>query len=180
MILLRHGQSAFNLHFRATGEDPGIPDAPLTPLGHRQAEEAAASLAEAGIRRIVCSPYTRALQTASPVAARLGLPILVTTAIAERFAASCDIGTACSALAAAWPHLDFGEVAEVWWPDAEEPHDVFRARTTAFRRTMAGDPDWAQTLVVCHWGVIMALTGQSLDNGTWIRLEPEDEAASGA
>ncbi|WP_431268207.1 hypothetical protein [Dankookia sp. P2] len=38
VILLRHGQSAFNLHFGATGQDPGIPDAPLTPLGQAQAE----------------------------------------------------------------------------------------------------------------------------------------------
>src|SRR5689334_4048712 len=67
MILLRHGQSEFNLHYNATGIDPGIPDAPLTELGHRQANAAATSLAGEDIRRIICSPYTRALQTATPV-----------------------------------------------------------------------------------------------------------------
>ncbi|ACL55179.1 histidine phosphatase family protein [Methylobacterium nodulans] len=179
MILLRHGQSVFNLHYGATGEDPDIPDAPLTPLGHRQAEAAAEALAGEGIRRILCSPYTRALQTAAPVAARLGLPVLVTCAVRERFAASCDIGTGRTALASAWPQLDFGAVAEVWWPDAEEPHDLFHARTTAFRSEMAADPDWAHTLVVCHWGVIMALTGRSLDNGAWIRLERDERITLG-
>ena len=45
MILLRHGQSEFNRAFGATGRDPGIPDAPLTPLGETQAAAAAEALA---------------------------------------------------------------------------------------------------------------------------------------
>ena len=45
MILIRHGQSEFNLHFSATRIDPGIPDPKLTPLGEAQAEAAAMSLA---------------------------------------------------------------------------------------------------------------------------------------
>ncbi|ACA17111.1 Phosphoglycerate mutase [Methylobacterium sp. 4-46] len=171
MILLRHGQSAFNLHYGATGVDPGIPDAPLTELGHRQAEEAAEALVGEGVRRILCSPYTRALQTAAPVAARLRLPVTVTALVRERFGASCDIGTGSAALAAAWPHLDFGAIEEVWWPGEEEPHDAFEARTAAFLAEMDAHPDWAHTLVVCHWGVIQALTGRSLSNGEWVRLE---------
>lgn len=170
MILLRHGQSTFNLHYGATGLDPGIPDAPLTPLGHEQAEAAAAALAGEDIRRILCSPYTRALQTAAPVAARLGLPVLVTPAVRERFAASCDIGTCRTDLAQAWPHLDLGAVTEMWWAKEAEPHDLFQARTVAFRDEVAASPDWDHTLVICHWHVILALTGQSLGNGQWVRL----------
>ena len=52
MILLRHGQSLFNLHFTATRRDPGIRDAPLTPLGHEQAELAAKALAILEERKI--------------------------------------------------------------------------------------------------------------------------------
>jgi broad specificity phosphatase PhoE len=48
MILLRHGQSEFNLHFTATKRDPGIVDAPLTDLGHAQAAAAAEELAASG------------------------------------------------------------------------------------------------------------------------------------
>ena len=58
MILLRHGQSEFNLHFSVTRRDPGIIDPRLTPLGHQQAEDAARALADAGIERIITSPYT--------------------------------------------------------------------------------------------------------------------------
>ena len=62
MILLRHGQSEFNLLFSQLRQDPGIIDPVLTPLGHQQAEAAAEALAEAHeIRRIIASPYSRAL-----------------------------------------------------------------------------------------------------------------------
>ena len=80
MILLRHGQSEFNLHFGATRRDPGVVDAPLTALGHTQAEEAAQRLLGEGIRRIIVSPYTRALQTAAPIAATLAVPVFVSAA----------------------------------------------------------------------------------------------------
>src|SRR5690242_6893496 len=91
MILLRHGQSEFNLHFTATRRDPGIVDPRLTPLGHEQAAAAAEVLKEERITRIVVSPYTRALQTAAPVAAALGVPVTVDPIVRERYAFACDI-----------------------------------------------------------------------------------------
>ncbi|TDH62588.1 histidine phosphatase family protein [Dankookia rubra] len=172
MILLRHGQSAFNLHFGATGRDPGIPDAPLTPLGHAQAEAAAAALAGASIHRILSSPYTRALQTAAPIARRLGLPVTVTPGIRERYSASCDIGMPRLQLALAWPALDFSAVDEVWWPAIEEPHGQFEARVALFRAEAAAWPDRDGMLVVSHWGFIRALTGRDVGNGEWVRLPP--------
>ena len=171
MILLRHGQSEFNRAFGATGRDPGIPDAPLTPLGETQAAAAAEALAGEDIRRILCSPYTRALQTAAPVARRLGLPVSVTPVVRERYSASCDIGSRRAALARAWPALDFAGIEEVWWPAEEEPHDSFEARATLFRAEAAALADRAHTLVVCHWGFIRALTGRDVGNGQWLRLE---------
>ena len=114
MILLRHGQSEFNLHFTATRRDPGIVDPKLTPLGHEQAEAAAVTLASAGIERIIASPYTRALETATPIARTLGLPIHVNPIVRERYAFSCDVGSPISKLAADWPHLDFAGLDEVW------------------------------------------------------------------
>ena len=93
MILLRHGQSEFNLHFGATRRDPGIIDPRLTALGHTQAQEAAQQLAGQGIERIIVSPYTRALQTARPVAAALGLPVTIDPIVRERYAFACDIGS---------------------------------------------------------------------------------------
>ena len=172
MILLRHGQSEFNLHFTATRKDPGIADPRLTPLGHEQAEAAAVALAEAGIERIIASPYTRALETAAPIARRLGLPVFVNPIVRERYAFSCDVGSPVSDLAARWPTLDFAGVDEVWWPATEEPADGIIARAALFRAEMAAIPGWSNTLVVSHWGFILSMTGTSAMNGTWLRCDP--------
>lgn len=176
MILLRHGQSEFNLHFSATRRDPGIIDPRLTPLGHAQAEEAAEALAAQGITRIIASPYSRALQTAEPLARRLGRKVLVQPLVRERYAFTCDIGSPTTALSAEWPHLDFSHVEEVWWPAQEEPAEQVLARAALFRGEMSALRDWSSTLVVAHWGFILAMTGQSVANGTWLRCDPTEPA----
>ncbi|MBY0338612.1 MAG: histidine phosphatase family protein [Acetobacteraceae bacterium] len=172
MILLRHGQSEFNLHFSATRRDPGIPDPKLTPLGHEQAERAAEALAARDIRRIVVSPYTRALQTAAPVARRLGLRLTVTPTVRERYAFVCDVGSPISHLRGVFPDCDFPGIDEVWWPAVEEPEDQVLARAALFRAEMAALDDWAHTLVVSHWGFILAMTGRSVANGEMVEVDP--------
>lgn len=176
MILLRHGQSEFNLHFSATRRDPGIVDPRLTPLGHQQAEAAAEALAGRDIRRIVVSPYTRALQTATPVARRLGLPLTITPTVRERYAFSCDVGTPLSRLAQDWPECQFPALDEVWWPAVEEPEEQIVARAALFRAEMAALDDWAHTLVVSHWGFILAFTGRSVQNGQMVEADPTGPA----
>ncbi len=172
MILLRHGQSEFNLHFTATRRDPGIVDPKLTELGHEQARRAAAELGRERIARIIVSPYTRALQTAAPIATALGVPVHVNPIVAERYAFTCDIGSPRNALASAWPDRDFSHIDEIWWPAIEEPAAAIVARAARFRAEMAALPDWADTLVVSHWGFILSMTGTSLPNGAWIRCDP--------
>lgn len=172
MILLRHGQSEFNLHFTATRRDPGIHDPKLTPLGHEQAEAAAVALAGQGITRILASPYTRTLQTAAPIARALAIPITVNPIVRERYAFSCDIGSPRARLADAWPDHDFSHIDDVWWPAVEEPADQVIARASLFRGEMAALPDWSNTLVVSHWGFILSMTGRSVMNGDWLRCDP--------
>jgi broad specificity phosphatase PhoE len=172
MILLRHGQSEFNLLFTRTRQDPGIIDPVLTPLGHSQAAAAAEALAGEGIRRIVVSPYRRAIQTALPAARRLGLPITITPVVRERYAFTCDIGSPRTDLAMAFPEVDFAHLEEVWWPPQEEPADQVEGRAALFRAEMAALDDWEHTLVVTHWGFIMAFTGLSVANGEILRVDP--------
>ncbi len=172
MILLRHGQSEFNLHFTKTRTDPGITDPTLTQLGHEQAAAAAEALSRQDIRRILASPYTRALQTAAPLARRLELPVVVNPSVRERYAFTCDVGSPRATLMQAWPEHDFSAIEERWWPEIDEPAEDVVARAGLFRAEMAAEPDWAHTLVVCHWGFIMSLTGQSVQNGQWIRYDP--------
>lgn len=172
MILLRHGQSEFNLLFTQTRRDPGIVDPVLTPLGHEQASQAAQALASEDIRRILVSPYRRAIQTALPVARRLGLKLNVTPLVRERYAFTCDIGSPATELRMAFPDLDLAHLDEVWWPLQEEPADQVEARAALFRAEMAALDDWAHTLVVTHWGFVMALTGLSVTNGQILRVDP--------
>jgi broad specificity phosphatase PhoE len=172
MILLRHGQSEFNLHFSASRRDPGIVDAKLTALGHAQAERAAQRLAGEGIRRIIVSPYTRALQTAAPIAHALGVKLLVNPIVRERYAFACDIGTPRTELELAWPEYDFSVIDQVWWPAIEEPAGSVIGRAAMFRAEMAALTDWSDTLVVSHWGFILCMTGQSVMNGAWLRCDP--------
>jgi len=171
MILMRHGQSEFNRHFAATRRDPGIPDPLLTEEGKAQAMQAAEALADAGIKRIVVSPYTRALQTAAPIARALGMPVLVNPVVRERFHFSCDIGTPISNLARAWPDYDFSHIDEVWWPSDTESTDSTMARAAQFRAEMQANEFWRQTLVVSHWAFLLTFSGENLNNGAWVRIE---------
>jgi broad specificity phosphatase PhoE len=172
MILLRHGQSEFNLHFGSTRRDPGIIDAPLTELGHAQAAEAAERLRGERILRIIASPYTRALQTAAPIAAALGVPVFVNPIVRERYKFACDVGTPRTELEQAWPQHDFSTIDEVWWPPIEEPEAFIVDRARLFRAEMAALPDWRDTLVVSHWGFILSMTGQSVMNCQSLRCDP--------
>lgn len=174
MILLRHGQSEFNLHFGATRRDPGIIDPRLTELGHSQAADAARQLAGEGITRIITSPYTRALQTVSPIAKALGLNVFINPIVRERYAFACDVGTPKTELEQVWPEHDFSTVDEVWWPPVEETAESVVGRAALFRAEMAALPDWSDTLVVSHWGFILSLTGISVTNGQWLRCDPTD------
>jgi glucosyl-3-phosphoglycerate phosphatase len=172
MILLRHGQSEFNLHFTATRRDPGIVDPKLTELGHLQARQAAEALRHERIRRIIASPYTRALETAAPIARALGVPVFINPIVRERYAFACDIGSPRSELAMSWPDHDFSAIEEIWWPAMEEPAQSVLGRAALFRAEMSALPDWSDTLVVSHWGFILAMTGTNAANGTWMRCDP--------
>jgi broad specificity phosphatase PhoE len=172
MILLRHGQSEFNVHFSVTRRDPGIIDPKLTELGHAQAAEAAQRLAHEGIKRIVTSPYTRALQTVAPIAKALGVAVVINPIVRERYAFACDIGTPRTELEQSWPDHDFSTIEEIWWPPIEEPADQVVGRAALFRAEMAALPDWSDTLVVSHWGFILSMTGQSITNCQMLRCDP--------
>ena len=173
MILIRHGQTEFNRVFSLTRTDPGIRDPHLTENGRRQAAQAAHALSHHGraVRRLIASPYRRALETAAIIAARRGWPIAIERAVAERFLYTCDIGSPLGELRALWPDLVFDHLADPWWPKAEESEGVIAARSRAFRRLMAAEA-WHEVAVVTHWGFIRALTGLSVPNGAVLRVDP--------
>ena len=170
MILVRHAESEWNRHFSRTRIDPGIPDPPLTRTGRRQAVQLAEELAESHVRRLVASPYRRALETATIIAETLDLPITVEPLVRERCVFSCDEGTPPEQLAALWPDLDFAHLEARWWGVPAESEVSLGERCAAFRAKTDTLPDRWHVAVITHWGVIRALTGQELTNGACIRL----------
>lgn len=172
MYLLRHGQSFFNLHFNSSRIDPGIEDPELTDLGHEQARAAAEKLAECGVKRIIVSPYSRALQTAAPIASKFGIVPQVMQEVRERTAFSCDIGKSPAALSTLFPSLAFAHLPNRWWHHAEEPEHEVVARADDFRALMATSPDSEATLLVSHWAFILALSGVSVRNGELLQYDP--------
>ncbi len=171
MILLRHGQTIFNAVFGLTRIDPGIVDPGLTEEGRRQIRAAAEGLCDLALRRVVASPYTRALESAEILVSRLDLPVAIDPLVGERGHFACDIGTARSRLLERWPGHRFPHFEEEWWR-AEESEEAFAGRCQRLRAAVAALEDWPEVLVVTHWGVIRALTGRSLANGAWVRFDP--------
>lgn len=174
MYLARHGQTMFNVVFGETKRDPGIEDPPLTELGFKQAAELAERLVELDIRRIIASPYTRALQTARIVADRLDVPVTIEADVRERTAYICDVGAVTSELAANWPHLDFDNLEEVWWNREEETISKFHDRCSTFRTRMAALPDWRHVAIITHWGFVRSMTGKRIGNAGLVACDPTE------
>jgi broad specificity phosphatase PhoE len=179
MILVRHGQSEFNVVYGETRRDPGIRDPILTTLGHRQATSTATFLANYPIKRIICSPYRRALQTAEIVAAAFDITFEINPGVGERAAFICDIGTTRSELQQAWPHLRFDHLDEEWWPVLEESEQSLDQRCQTFRHQMVATGDWTNTLVITHWGFIRGLTGHRVGNCDVLRFDPSQAHPGG-
>ncbi|MDA8747505.1 phosphoglycerate mutase family protein [Litoreibacter sp.] len=175
IYLIRHGQSEFNAVFKGS-RDPMIFDAPLTSLGQSQAEDTRAKAADLNVSHIICSPLTRAIQTA-----RLIFPDRqpeVMQDAREHLGHSCDVGRDPAALSDEFPDMTFDHLPEIWWHQGPlnensipvEPWDVFRTRMQ-FLRTTLGAPPARPLAVVCHGHVIRELTGVDPANCQIVELK---------
>jgi broad specificity phosphatase PhoE len=158
VILLRHGETAWDL-VNAHGWPGAANDlAPLTPTGVRQAGVVAEALSGQPVDLVLTSPMTRAMQTASIVGARLGVPLQVELDLREwcpdqtyRWTTSAEVFSAYDDLLA---HDGLRpERHRLRWESLSE----VRARARAVLEPYAE----ASPLVVavCHEVVIHALTG---------------------
>jgi glucosyl-3-phosphoglycerate phosphatase len=170
VILARHAESEWNLHYGRTRIDPGIPDPPLTARGRDQAQGLAHTLADADLHAIVASPYRRSIETASIVAEALALPITVEPLVRERNAFSCDEGSPPEELARLWPELAFDHLEPLWWGRPPESEAALARRCADFRVRAAEHARHPHLLVVTHWGFIRGMTGREVANATWFRL----------
>lgn len=131
---IRHGESENN----AGRSD--LPDSGLSDLGRHQACRVADRLAGAGVRAIYSSPLCRSIETAMPLAERLGLEVWIRPDIVEQFwsgFANLEHFTPCSFqdLAKAWSgiRLDPALPADYWqWPVWPESAETLAGRMRRF------------------------------------------------
>ena len=71
VYVVRHGESEANREGRYQGRQ----DSPLSALGHQQAAALAGTLSASRVACVISSPLRRCVETALPVAARLGVPL---------------------------------------------------------------------------------------------------------
>lgn len=171
-ILARHGATLLSLQKRFSGR--GGFDAPLSELGHRQAESLAREIAaREPVARIVASPLLRTRQTAQRVADVVGLPVEVDEGLAE-----CDFG--------AWDGYTFAEVRDRWpdelaaWlaaddvaPPGGESFAECRDRVLAARARVVERYAGERVLVVAHVTPIKVLVADAVGAplGSLYRME---------
>jgi probable phosphoglycerate mutase len=160
--LVRHGESVFNVESRVQGQA----DVSLSDLGRLQADALAAwtrSLpADVAIDEIWSSPLARARETATAMAAALGLPLQIAEGLAELHAGIFQ-GHLWADLEAAFPE----EVAR--WRSGEADYAIpggesragLAARGRAALEQLAARPA-RHMIVVAHGGVLTAALGSLL------------------
>jgi probable phosphoglycerate mutase len=72
ILLVRHGETTFNVEGRLPGQLPGVP---LTDEGRRQAHQAAVALAAMPLSAVISSPLDRARDTAEILARGWGVSV---------------------------------------------------------------------------------------------------------
>ena len=150
--LIRHGESLYNAEGRIQGQS----DVELSLLGLRQAAAIADALAEEQIDAIFASPLRRAMQTAEPIAARLGLTIQTDDRLKE-----IDAGIFQGLL---WAEIEskFPDAARPWCeqlPDFVIPGGESRRslmiRGLAVFQSIRESP-FRRVAVVSHGGILAA------------------------
>ncbi|WP_251856232.1 histidine phosphatase family protein [Herbiconiux sp. L3-i23] len=157
VLLVRHAEADWASADAAGLAGPARDLIGLTRAGVQQAQARAEQLVDLGAERIVSSPMTRALQTASIIASRVGLTPVVEHDLRE-WGPVGDSGWDHAAMRAAWADLERsgGE-----WPqgdrrDWEPLSSVFTRVTAVLHRLQASA---GRTVVVTHGVVIATVTG---------------------
>ena len=154
--LIRHAQSAHNERVLELPDediarfDPALRDAPLTELGHRQAQALADDVAaQEDIELVVTSPLTRAIQTTLTAFGDHPAPRIVAALHREHQDSFCDIGRSPAHLAAEFPMLDFDHLDDPWWhvdpttdgPFLRETLECLSMRVAAFSDWLRARPE---------------------------------------
>ena len=162
IYLMRHGEPTYRdtaaLGLPGMGAELG----PLTPEGILQAEEAAKDPRIQDTDLIVASPYPRALQTAAIVSRYLDSPLEVAVGIYEWLPRTDFAAASHAEITESWH--EYMRNAGVHTPQDKFPdwetHASMRVRARDAIAPYLSRGDIQKLLIVCHGGIMRALTGQ--------------------
>jgi probable phosphoglycerate mutase len=169
LILARHGRIAGNVMKALDSKPPGLP---LDDVGRGQADDLGRRLAAEAVTAVHAQRAQRALQTAEPVAAAHGLPVVVIDGVQEVFCGDLE-GRSDHASRAA-----FADVYQAWLrgePDAHLPGGEsaldLRARFIPAVEAVTADAR-GTVVVVSHGAAIRLAVGAMLGESAETRYVP--------
>jgi broad specificity phosphatase PhoE len=171
LILLRHGQTDYNV----AGRMQGHLDSHLTAEGREQASTVAPAVAGLAPDRLISSDLSRAVDTADVVGAACGLPVKLDARLRETHLGEWQ-GRSVAEIDAEWPGAITAWRADPSWapPGGESRVDVVRRARPVVDELDAefadtgtpgdpADPTSASALLVAHGGLIAGLVSGLLE-----------------
>ncbi|HJC61916.1 MAG TPA: histidine phosphatase family protein [Candidatus Dietzia intestinigallinarum] len=188
LILLRHGQTHYNASFRMQGQL----DTELSELGVRQAHTVGRVLAPRRPWTILSSDLRRARDTATALAAEVGLDVHTDPRLRETHLGSWQ-GMSHSEVDEKWPDARQQWRSRPRWspPEGESRIDVAQRTRAVVDELVEQSPEWNEhpAVLVAHGGAIAALTAALLElrveqypmfnglgNACWVQLSAHPRA----
>lgn len=166
LLLIRHGESAALVPGRPFPTVDGHGDPELAPIGREQAELVGARLAEHPIDAIYVTSLRRTVQTAAPLAARLGLEPIVERDLREVHLGEWEGELYRKYMAEGHPTA-MAILTEQRWdvvPGAESAESLRTRVSGAVERIVAAHP--GETVAIfSHGGVIGEILAQITESG---------------
>jgi probable phosphoglycerate mutase len=162
VYLVRHGQSSWNVDGRIQGQAVGIE---LTDRGRTQAAAAARALRDSGATRVLSSDLIRAVQTATPIAAALGVPVELEPGLRERGMGIVE-GHLTDDVLAAHPDVNWRD-PDLRFAGGESKRDVYDRLAATLGKLVGAEP----IVVVSHGDAIRLavdwLCGHPVEDARW-------------
>lgn len=153
LYLIRHGQTLWNQE----GKIQGKTDIPLNEEGRKQAELLAEAMEKRRVGAVYSSPLKRAFETASRVAERKGLPVILLSGLRE-----VDFGL--------WEGMTWKEIEAAYYEDfvlwdknpaehtptgGEKREDCSARCERAMEQILSETPEGQDAAIVAHGGILV-------------------------